>query len=217
MGMSKDGRRIWIDYNDKLSFKLVSIGYTKSEKGFTVRELAIPKFVHIGRTPFAIYNKKLVPCVGADRCDLCQHFKPSKTFPVHIIVNTEEKIFDMPATAHYALVDKIQKLEDAGKVEAEILDTTFVLERLPSGVKPFFICSILSEGKPVEITVTFSEEDMDILKRLDKALKSKEYPNPATMMAKTLTQRYGWSEMKIKEAFEKFLNENGFLKDDLLV
>jgi len=213
MTTSQTGNKFWLNRGERGEFKLINLGYIKSEKGISYRELSVPKFLHISSKPFYGFNRKTVACNGND-CELCaKNLKPSKVFTVHIVMSGKEMIYDMPTSAMIAISDKIKKMENEGKTESEILNTIFVLERLEPSQRPWFTCGIIQGDNIISEELTrLTDEDIEVLKRLNDALKEKKYANPRGAMINTLQRKYEWNEAKIKEAFDKYLDDYGFLR-----
>lgn len=227
MPLNKSGLYFYLDYSERVTFKILNIGIEKSERGRLVRQLAVPHFIHISRTPFFGTNRKTMGCGGPGRCELCQAgLKPATMYRVKIMLIGEPyedqagliKTYDMPASCHSALADKIQQLFHEGKEEDDILDTVFELERLPSGQRPFFVCRV---NKSVEEVILdddekiISEDDHKLLTKLSATMQKGAYKNTAQAMTNTLRKTYGWSDFKIDLAFETVLDENGFYRADI--
>lgn len=224
MPVAKSNKFFYLDHEESVVFNLVSLGSKRIEKDQEIYELAPPFLKHVSKTAFVPSGRKTMVCAGA-HCELCEKgFKPSKFYPVHIIIKGEqygthdgtEKIFDMPTSAHEAIVGAVKGLQENDKTEEEILKTDFLLERLKPNMRPYFTCLVrygeMIDEAPDEIKLT--DEDMEILSKLDKMLKTGTYKNPRGAMYRTLRERYQWTEQKVMFAFDTVLTEEGFLRED---
>lgn len=222
MPIAKNVKFFYLNHEETVVFSLTSIGGYRNISGIDVWELGVPFAKHISRTPFAPSGKKMQVCAGA-HCELCgAGFKPTKLYPVHIIIRGEQyashdgtdKIYEMPTSAHDAIVAAIQGLRENDKTEEEIMQTEFVLTRLKPGQRPFFTCLVRYDGEIIEEPeeLTISQEDLELLKKLDSMLRAKKFNNPRGAMYRTLKEKYNWPEAKIQTAFDTVLTDEGFLK-----
>jgi hypothetical protein len=218
MPVSKNSKWYYLTHGESVRFKLLQIGAELDNKGRLVRFLATPIYTHIGSTPFS-NGRKSMPCAG-ERCPACLGgHKPTKFFPVHILVNGTEYVMDMSSVAHSAVTEQIDDMIDKGATEDDILQTEFILTRLQPREKPYYICTVVqpnTELTPEELEITkMTEEDIGILKALSDYLKAHpEIKNPRGSVIITLRKKYDWPDIKINRAFELYLDDYGHFRSD---
>lgn len=221
MPPSKNPKWYYLDYGESMRFKLTQIGSELDDKGKLVRFLVKPIFIHIRNYPFP-NGKKRMPCAG-ERCEACAGgHKPTKFFPVNILLTSEnppkEYVMDMLTTAHSAVAEQIDLLVSRGATDDDVLQTEFQMTRLQRREKPFFVCTTVQRDfnpTPEELEFTkITEEDIKILRALTEKLKnSPDIKNPRGSVMITLKKKYEWPDLKINNAFENYLDDYGYLKE----
>jgi hypothetical protein len=220
MPVSKNPKFYYLLYGEAVDFRLASFDVNFIDDRRQIKQLAVPIPTHISDKPFRGTNMKTQTCAGADRCALCfAKHRPTNLWPVHILVGDKEHIYDMPPSAHSALLEKTQELLDNGATDDDLINADFRLQRLSRGEKPFFICSLIQGDtsekteENAEADIKLNEEDMFILEQMDTILRTREIKDTRGSVIKTLREKYDWPDVKITLAFETVLDENGFLKE----
>jgi len=220
MPPSKNPKWFYLNYGESVRFKLFQLGSELDNNGKLVRFLGKPIYTHIRTTPFP-NGKKTMPCAG-ERCEACSGgHKPTKLFPVHILVgegkDQKEYVMDMLVSAHGSITDQIETIITRGGTEDDVLQTEFQLTRLQPREKPFFNCTTVQRDftpTPEELEVSkLTEEDVEVLRSLSESMKAKRPTNPRGSVIITLKKKYEWPDIKINNAFDTVLDDYGFIKE----
>lgn len=216
MPPSKNPKWFFLNYSESVRFHLVDIGSELDHNGKLTRFLAKPIYTHIRNTPFP-NGRKTMPCAG-ERCEACMgSHKPTKFFPIHIIVEEKEYVMDTNSSAHAAIVEKIDDILRLG-TEEDVLNTEFQLTRLKPREKPYFVCTTVArdfEPTDEELeSAKITENDLKILRALSEELKKRaDIKNTRGSVILTLKKKYDWPDLKIDAAFDKYLDNFGFIKE----
>jgi hypothetical protein len=219
MPLSKNGKFYYLLNGEHIDFKLAPFNEAWIDDRMNILRLAMPSATHISSKPFKGTNYKVMACRGRERCPICASgHNPTDLYPVNLVIAglDDEVIMEMPPTAHSVVVTEVQKMLDNGATYHDILDTEMRLHRMARGVRPTHECFIITEtGVPHRVEEEedipiITDEDKNLLRKIDALLKTGKYANPRGTVMRTLREKYNWPDDKIDLAFETVLTDEGY-------